>query len=147
MRPQRSTEELSKALEHLHYEFSMLCAVSEALASGRTLPSWERNALLESFVVHVRTLIDFFYPSIARDNDVLAIDFFQDPAVWRELTPALSDLLATCRERAHKEIAHLTYARLAISPKDKHWRVMEIYSEIRTLMNLFLTTAGLNLDA
>jgi len=96
-----------------------------------------RNALLESFAVHLRSLMDFLWPEKPRDDDVIVEDFFLDPGVWRKVKPAISDELQVARVRVNKEVAHLTYARLRVSPEDKKWAFVSLANEVIGVMQLF----------
>jgi hypothetical protein len=141
--PLRSKEQLDAAEKHLDYEYFMLVAVAQAMASGIAHQDWLTNALLESFVIHFRSLVDFLYPPAnAKEDDVLSTDYFEDPTVWERIRPPLSDLLRGGRVRAHKEIAHLTYARLAVTPETKPWAYLEIAREVHELMVKFKQAAG-----
>ncbi len=119
-RTKRTDEELQEASNHLQYEFSMLMSVAQAFASGIAAQDWLVNALLESFVIHFRALLDFFYPPAnVKNDDVLAGDYFDDSEAWEKIRPQLSEALSRAKTRAHKEIAHLTYARLDVTPETK----------------------------
>ena len=67
--------------------------------------------MLESFAIHLRNLIDFFYtpPNHARNDDLVAADFFDPPTSWNP--GPISKSLSDARERANKEISHITYKR------------------------------------
>ncbi len=145
--PRRSNQELIEALEHLRYEYSMLLAVSAALRSNLASDPLLRNVLLESFVIHFRALVDFLYrPDNARPDDMAAEDFLGDKTDWSEVRPTISPILDSSRRRAHKEIAHLTYARLTVTESEKEWPFSEITAEIRRLMDLFQETSRWNLS-
>ena len=134
----RNKEELDRATEHLKYEFTMLMAVAHAMASGMSTGGWLTNALLEAFVIHFRALVDFFYPPPQRKpDDVLATDFFVDPTEWERMRPPLTDELKRGRARAHKEVAHLTYARQDVTPESKPWPFVEIANQMHALMEAF----------
>jgi hypothetical protein len=144
-RAHRTEKDLKGSLEHLHYEFWMLMSVAQALASGIASQGWLLNALLESFVIHLRALTDFFYPEKPKNDAVIAADFFKEVGAWETIRPPLSGELSKSRVRAHKEIAHLTYARLKVTPETKRWKYIEIANEIRSIMELFLKNAPRNL--
>jgi hypothetical protein len=134
----RSDEEMRRAAEHLEYEFWMLTAVAEAMASGISSQGWLTNALLESFVIHFRALVDFFYPPPnPKSDDIQAAHYFDDPTEWELMRPPLSDELKRGRARAHKEIAHLTYARLEVTRDTKPWPFVEIANQMQALMGDF----------
>jgi len=144
-KPNRTDAELKGASDHLHYEFWMLMSVAQALASGIAANGWLLNALLESFVIHFRALIDFFYIDKPQKDYVIAADFFVEKDSWEKIRPPMSDDLSRLRARAHKEIAHLTYARLHVTPETKGWKFFEIANYIKSVMNLFFQKAPNNL--
>jgi len=123
----------------------MLMSVAQTLASGIAAQGWLVNALLESFVIHFRALLDFFYPpENVKKDDVLAGDYFDDSDGWEEIRPQPSKVLNRAKIRAHKEVAHLTYARLDVTPETKGWAFIEIANEINKLMDVFLKHAPRN---
>jgi len=145
-RTKRTDKELQEASNHLQYEFTMLLSVAQALASGIASQGWLSNALLESFVIHFRGLLDFFYPpATTKADDVLAEDYFNEKSEWERLRPSpLPETLSVAKIRAHKEVAHLTYARLDVTPETKGWAFIDIAKEMQSLMNLFLQNAPKN---
>jgi hypothetical protein len=85
------------------------------------------NALLHSFGIHARTLIDFLWmkePKVA--TDVVADDYFDDG--WEP--PAQSELLSKVKNRVGMEMVHLSYNRLALPEEETGWRVIPIGLEI-----------------
>ena len=92
-RKKRTPNELGRVSEHLHYEVQMLL-VSEITGQG-TL----HNALVESFAIHVRNMLDFLWPDKPkRKSDwVIAADFFPSPSDWEKLRPKISQLLVDSR--------------------------------------------------
>ncbi len=133
----RTDQELQEASEHLHYEFWMLTSLAKALGSGIASQGWLTNALLESFVIHFCGLLDFLYAERSKPDDVIAADYFS-PGEWEKLKPPLSESLKKARGRAHKEVAHLTYERLNVTPEKKPWALISIANEIQIVMNVFL---------
>ena len=131
-------EELREASNHLHYEIRMLTSLANGIASGIPGQGPIANALLESFVIHVRAVMDFLYAEKPQADDVIAEDFYDTPDQWPKIRPALSELLSHAKRRAGKEVAHLTYARLDVTPEIKPWRFVQIANEILTVINTFL---------
>lgn len=125
-RQQRSNEELQQASNHLHYEIWMLSSLAQAIGSGIAREGWLTNALLESFVIHVRGVMDFLYNDSPQTDDVVAQDFFPSASNWFQIRPQRSDLLIAAKKRAAKEVAHLTYASPDISERpdgaNNQWR-------------------------
>ncbi len=134
--------------EHLAYEFDMFLWLADVCgnplvrlgapssADGTHLG----NALIESFVVHLRNVIDFLYLDRPKPTDVVAGHFF-DPNVWHGLRPPISSTLEAARVRANKEIAHLTTDRITGSPPEKAWDFKGLAVEIKPSMRLFAERA------
>jgi hypothetical protein len=148
----RSDRELQAfATEHLDYELGMLAGLTKRLQgvlehdgeAGKPDLEWldreTRNAQVESFAIHARLLLDFFYPSEKpRDDDVLAKHFVD--GAWRPpaLTPALSEL----RQRVGKGVAHLTYSRLNVTEEGKQWLYTDICSDFGHVVRAFAAAAS-----
>lgn len=116
----------------------MLSSLAQAIASGIANQGWLTNALLESFVIHVRGVMDFLYNDSPQADDVVAQDFFPSADAWMKIRPQLSELLSTAKRRAGKEVAHLTYARLVVTPDTKPWPFVAIANEVASVMEVFL---------
>ncbi len=144
-RPLSNGELLSYSREHLRYELWMLLRLGESLPAPDSHNEQEKvlyNALIEAFVVHLRNLIGFLYPDKVGALDVIAEDFFTDPAGWEEIRPRISRSLQEARDRAHREIAHLTTARITGNPPEKAWPFAQLIAEVRVLMKLFADHAS-----
>jgi hypothetical protein len=68
---------------------------------------------------------------------VIAEDYFSDPETWELIRPQISRTLHEARDRAHREIAHLTTARISGTPPRKAWPIVALIAEMRVLMKLF----------
>lgn len=138
-RDSRSPEELKKASNHLAYELNMLFflrpELSEAMRGGvRSITdTYLTNAILESFLVHVRNIIDFFYNLSPRGDDVIAGDFISN---WRELSPPITALLSETKERSNKHLVHLTYARIDLEESEE-WQFEKIEKDIKKVLKEF----------
>ena len=137
MRKRRSESDLKLALEHLLYERNMLLSLANGISSGIAGNSIINNALIESFAIHVRNLIDFFWSDKPKNDHVIAEDFFEDKNDWFTKRPQLSSLLKNSRIRSHKEIAHLSYDRLRVQKSEKNWQVNEIVKDIEKAFKIF----------
>lgn len=133
-RRSRTQDDLRTASNHLQYEIWMFSELPELLRTAEALPAVHRNALVESFAIHIRDLIGFFYAGTSpHGDDIIAEDFFPEPDIWRNAIPAKSDYLEELRIRANKEVAHLTYTRLQLTPDNGRWdydRAFEVLNEI-----------------
>lgn len=137
-RKKRTQQELQDASDHLNYEIWMFNSLAHGIGSGIAGQGPFANALLESFVIHVRAILDFFYNENPKFDDVIAEDYFSSPDEWRNIRPALSELLRQTKRRAGKEVAHLTYARLDVTPETKPWPFVQIANEISVVIKVFL---------
>jgi hypothetical protein len=116
----------------------MFLETAGLLATGGQRQLGIHNALVESFTVHARVLLNVFYPAKPWPDDVLAKDFLDDPGTWEHSRPPLSPLLADVERRVGKEVAHLTYARLAVTPEQKQWRYHELARDMRVVVVTFI---------
>src|ERR1017187_4421241 len=86
--------------EHLLHELTMFWELAEILPVREA--STETSAFVESYCVHLRSLIDFFYREGIKD-DLPAKFFPATPPPWNPAEPAI---LTTAHERANKELSH-----------------------------------------
>jgi hypothetical protein len=122
--------------EHLMHELSMLWELAEILPQRKA--GTETSAFVESFGVHLRNLIDFFYRE-GRGNDVTAQDFLEATATWKPGEPAI---LTKAHQRANKELNHLTQARISGSPPEKAWDTAALLKEIDLVAKVFAAKAS-----
>lgn len=131
-------EELNNASNHLYYEITMLIAIANGLKSNVAGQGPIANALLESFIIHTRNLVNFFYNDNPKKDDIVAIDFFSSPDEWIKNRPSQPEVLESAKDRAEKELAHLTWKRISHIVESKQWQYVEIQDEIKRVMNIFL---------
>lgn len=85
-----------------------------------------QNALLESFGIHNRNLIDFLWlDRPMKDTDAIARDWVEG---WE--APEMSERLGKVKDRVGKEMVHLSYNRLDVSDDEKGWTVLGIGPEV-----------------
>lgn len=141
----RSAEELRGVSNHLHYEIGMLISSARGLASGVFgEKNAVHNAMVETFVLHLRVVVDFLYPRGRgfKDDDVLPWDFFKSAEHWCKIrdghiTKESKKVLEEARDRADKEMVHLTYSRLKVTPVAKKWPYIEIGNEALKAIQVF----------
>jgi hypothetical protein len=139
-------ELLEYSKEHVFYEIWMLVLSADLLGETVVTPSglmrpphW--NAALESFVLHLRNLVDFLYPTNIKPTDVLADDFFPQRLRPNEF-PTIPPLLAAARGRAHKQLSHLTTDRLPEGHSQKGWKRGELLLAIFPVLGAFARRLG-----
>jgi hypothetical protein len=142
---------LEYSKKHLRYEIEMFFGLSEMLSkvpppgddtAPPTIISY--NALVESFAIHLRNLVSFFYPSSRiKPLDVLCTDFFERGVPeWRDKRPKLSRALDEARTRAHREISHLTKLRRDREDPFKGWRCAELAVMLKPALTAFVENAS-----
>ena len=128
------------AYGHISYEIEMFEYSGGQLVKGG-LSQAENNVMLETFLLHARCLFDFLYPpETFRNDDVLADDFFDDPNKLRTRLPQKLAISSYLKLRTGKEVAHLTYGRLKVSPEQKKWQVDEVHNQIGEALVIFFET-------
>jgi hypothetical protein len=130
---------LDYSAEHLLYELQLFRWVAENLPRENGFPL---SASLESFAIHLRNLIEFFYtqPGNARNDDLVAADFFDLPSTWNP--GAIPKSLNDARERANKEVSHITYKRKSGSDPTKPWPVADLFNEVHAVSEKFAAGAS-----
>lgn len=155
-------ERLRAVSRHLGYEIEMwhrAIALSDphllqSYIEGDYLRETVQNALVESFTVHTRALIDFLYAEPGREesrkhvNDVFAYHFFTtgEWAAMKRQTNGLKDptagsndmKLRAARERVGGEIAHLSYGRLEPDNQGRLWETGAIVATLREDLCTFI---------
>lgn len=127
--------------EHIRYEIQMLLSVTNGILQKFVVPQGLQHAPVESYAVHLRNMINFFFPPSSRDTDVCAKDFFINEETWEKVRPQLSETLAIAKIRADKEVGHLTTSRLSGTPKGKEWDVKNLTGELMPLFIFFCQSA------
>lgn len=119
---------MRKATVHVDYECCMLFETARKLDAWRgTRPATareaiERKAVLESWLVHVRSLMQFFQAQRKYDDDVLARDYLRDPHSWTErgFKPNVKERRRL--DSISKFVAHVSYAR---NRRQATWRMAD----------------------
>lgn len=124
--------------------FSVAKAIEQFQHVDALLNQTIKNALIESFAIHTRNLIDFLYPRSYNHDDIIAQDFFNNPMEWKRRRGQLSKNLREARERADKEIAHLTQGRISGTPRRKFWDITKVGNEIKEKISIFIEDADRN---
>ena len=118
---------------HLQYEVDMLTMTTGMLLAlarqtAKQSPAhWlVRNALLNTFAIHSRNLIDFLYlgPKKSRPTDVILEDYLDEESL--NLPRVLPTLLQDAVRKASKQAAHLTRDRIEYETAGKEWKFLEI---------------------
>jgi hypothetical protein len=110
------------------------------------LPWLLETTVLESFALHARALIDFFFkPKRSWPHDALASDFFA-PGEWEDLRPEAGPWIQLVRgaklDRVGAEIAHLRYDDAAtLQAQARGWPVLQLAGAVGGVLRVFIETA------
>jgi hypothetical protein len=113
---------------HLDYEIWMFRETCRQI-NIRPKTLFENNLLFESLPAHIRVLINFFYNNDRKyPNDLLAQDFLPVAVNWKNERPQITALLKEAKNKADKQVAHLSLWRVKIErdgKKDWDWNNIE----------------------
>ena len=123
--------------EHLLYELQIFLWTGKELGREENKGPM-RSVLIESFVTHLRNLIHFFCTAAGkeREDDVIAADFCPG---WNE---NMSGTLKEAKERANKELSHLTLGRKSGLDPKKPWDVGGLFDEVHSIGKSFAAKAS-----
>jgi hypothetical protein len=98
------------------------------------------------FVSHLRTLIGFLFPDVYRPkrNDVTARHYVESPGrqgEWEDWRGPLSDAMRSAKDRADKEVSHLTDRRIDGIPPEKGWLIEPLANDLREILLRFVAVA------
>jgi hypothetical protein len=138
-----SDDDLRFLSEHLCYEVEMTYSLATWMARGYgKADALAANAVLEAFTIHLRQLIDFFWPGKQRylgpPPDALAADYFE-AGEWDRIRPERPDVLSKAiRRKVGWGVVHLTYGRAWAKPEDKQWPFVELAQALAPAILAFL---------
>lgn len=146
---------LNYSNEHVAYEVDMffksiLSKNVHLQGLSQDMIYFFKMARIETFVLHFRNIVAFIYPDLyqSRQGDLLAHHFLSGTMpwdTWVKARPAITLNLRNGKDRADKEMAHLTIRRIAGIPPHKAWDFIAIGNDIRTCLNVFIEVAAPNL--
>jgi hypothetical protein len=132
--------------QHVYYDVNMffeMATVQSRLNRNndflRAL-SLINTGLTESFALHLRNILVFFYNDAPTQLDVVASDFCSE-GTWHEVRPSLTRTLSIARQRANKMLLHLTLERNSQEGPENPWNFDELAAEVKLLILVFVKTA------
>jgi hypothetical protein len=88
--------------EHVRYEIEMCARAAHLLLAFIPERNSLTNALLESYALHLRNLIEFVYLKPKPPDDVNAVHYVRDKAAWLAARGEAPDFLKAVKPRADK---------------------------------------------
>ncbi len=130
--------------DHLFYEMWMFCETGARLVRDPSVHNDPvvKNALIESFTVHARSLTMFLFPKEGKKlpDDVTSDEYVDDVQQWRHARgPTIPPDLERVIQRTGKEIAHLTSKRHPAGDPQKVWGPKPIVQAFLQPLLLFAT--------
>jgi hypothetical protein len=105
--------QLKKGAVHANYEIGMLLDTAQVLSlEDQNADVTIRRALLESWLLHIRGVIEFFHPGPKADPDTVRAEWYvASIANWEKALPKLNKRERARRKALHKHLAHISYLR------------------------------------
>jgi hypothetical protein len=108
-----SRHQVRSGARHVDYEVDSLMWTATYLknpsAHGATHDAVVRQAILDSWCIHLRSLIEFFHPT--RSDTLRATDYVQDIGLWTRTCPRLSVRERRRLKALHELVAHISIGR------------------------------------
>lgn len=130
------TASFKEKLDIVKYEIKMFLETCKKLEAKSEMPEFEKNLLVESFATHSRLLINFFNPgcTIKRTSDVVCEDFIEN---WNNIKPEMTQVLFDAKNKADKQLAHISKWRIKIERDGKKGWSPEVARDIKILIKKF----------
>lgn len=156
VRSAKTAKQLRDDLRTVQYEMQMLAGIAIELGNGAGITNQViHNALVESFALHCRALIHFFYWDAHLKNgtslfghvkatDVIAEDFFAASGTQWTNKPGITATLVRAKTMADKQVAHVTEQRRTLNTsraRGKTWHFARIHRHLSKAMHRFLQSA------
>ncbi len=136
--PDLTDEEFQKfSGEHLFYEIQMLFDLHKRFDTPPE-DSCLYGALLESYIIHTTTLLEFFYKPALKVDDAQAIHFIKDIPFWKRDMPRYESYFRKFSRKRNRELVHLSYKRLEVTDEDRAWYGNKTIGHIKLLVELML---------
>jgi len=132
----RGSQEAAKLVQ---YEIDMLLFTYSKLGIVDQL---EHNVYLESFLIHVRNLIEFLVNERRHQDDVMLEDFLNDNSKIQIINKLVKSFFnKTEMDRIHKMLAHISYERINLKGK---WNVGDYFQTIYRALNEFVESLSIS---
>lgn len=141
-RPKRPYDDdaLRKASDQLHYEMVMMVDAAQTALSWHKDEGFESNAVVETFCIHARALVDFLYTRVsgAKDYEVVAGNYFRPSDRWDNIVGKKPPWLGRIYGAISNEIAHITTRRHPFLQAKTQWPYRKIVPHVMNKLALFV---------
>lgn len=125
--------ELQALSEHLLYEIKMLdhtaCRITTLSMAHDSISETDLYAMLESFLVHIRTLYEFLFRGKG-PNDKKALRAYDFKENVPYVRPVADDELKSAKKMIDKRLVHSSQERLLVKEADWDWHVRILFNQI-----------------
>ncbi|ODS35012.1 MAG: hypothetical protein A7316_04610 [Candidatus Altiarchaeales archaeon WOR_SM1_86-2] len=125
----------------LEWESQLYFAAIPKMLQNQNISGIVRNAFIEVFLLHFRTLYDFFYEPKKHNDDILAKHFIITESRLKifEDNRTLKEELKEYKTRANKQLAHISFDRInKYVGEEKIWPIRDIYSKMEKTIQAFI---------
>ena len=149
-----SPDQLRQMLHvHLSFEIGRFRKAASLWSNVARYSPVEDAMIRESCLIHMRLLLDFFYPRVVdpqkrKHVDIFVSDYVPAPE-WRQTAKELADppsWLPEFRNRLDCMLAHLTMKRFQFDVQPE-WKVNEQFGHVEKLIVAFLTALPADMKA
>lgn len=98
-------------------------------------------ALMDTFRIHARALLFFFYGKNYQPDDAKAQDFMKNDREWSKLRRLQTEALLGLQKRVGKEVAHLTYSRHLDLNNPQDWDIVTELRDLNLVVQDFIENA------
>lgn len=131
-------EAVEEGLRHIGYELEQACQCAALLRAGTHQNDDDpvvHNALLESMLLHARSLIEFFVRPAGRFDDMALNDFVATKPRWKRGPDDAVARLGTehIKTLLDKHLAHLTWPR--VGSNQPSWTYDDIPEDLWSVTN------------
>ena len=141
MTKKRSIEEKKELLNHFFlYEIGMLESMTKFHKNLFHAPvdrQFVENIIVETYLLHGRNLLEFFYYDDQQQDKATANEFLEKGKDWKKLRPPLTESLKILQRRVNRETTHLTYKRIVGKPESKFWNFHVLYMDLMMVFCIF----------
>ena len=139
----RSEEEKIEMLQkHFYYEFGMLNIAKEIMQSSFNTEKLNLNKesiSLDLFIVHGRSLLEFFYRKPKRKDRPWAQEFLKEGKSWEVMCQKKTELMNKLQRQADEDVMHLSYKRARKIATDRNWDMTLLFQDFQKLVIFFLS--------
>ncbi len=127
---------------HFLYECEMLVVALEVVTSEfskEMLNRKKESVALEIFLLHARSLLEFFYYPPTKPERPCAQHFLKEGIVWKDIVPLKTANIKKLEKQVNEDMSHLSYSRIAKQDEDRRWDILSLFKDLFKIIKVFLS--------